>query len=65
MIPGTKIFYMCFLIMILSLNEGAYEEYPPGLLTISGYFKDAASGETLVGATVFVKETNTGTSSNQ
>jgi hypothetical protein len=60
-----KIFYACFLIMILSQTARADEGYPPGLLTVSGYVRDAGSGEALIGATVFVKETVTGTSSNQ
>ncbi|MEO1259040.1 MAG: TonB-dependent receptor [Bacteroidota bacterium] len=33
--------------------------------TISGYIKDGASGETLIGATVFIKELGTGTTSNE
>jgi len=32
--------------------------------TLSGYIKDASNGETMIGATVFVKEINNGTSSN-
>ncbi len=32
--------------------------------TLSGYVKDAASGETLIGATVIIKGTNNGTTSN-
>ena len=33
--------------------------------TVSGYIKDAANGETLIGATAFVKELGTGTTSNE
>lgn len=33
--------------------------------TISGYVKDATNGETLIGATVYVKELKTGTTSNE
>lgn len=32
--------------------------------TLSGYIKDAANGEALVGASVYIKETGTGTSTN-
>ncbi len=32
--------------------------------TISGYIRDASSGEALIGATVFIKETGTGTVTN-
>jgi CarboxypepD_reg-like domain/TonB-dependent Receptor Plug Domain len=35
-----------------------------GNLTISGYVKDAATGETLIGANVYAKETMTGTTTN-
>lgn len=65
MIPEKKIYYTCFLIIIFSLPLRAIEIHPAELLTVSGYVKDAASGEALVGATVLVKEINTGTSSNQ
>ncbi len=33
--------------------------------TVSGYLKDSASGETLIGATVKINGTNTGTASNE
>ena len=33
-------------------------------LTISGYMKDASNGEALIGATVFVKELETGNVTN-
>ena len=33
--------------------------------TINGYVKDANAGETLIGATVFVKELGTGTTTNE
>ena len=34
-------------------------------VTLSGYVKEAASGETLIGATVFVKELQNGTTTNE
>jgi hypothetical protein len=37
---------------------------PGGKPTISGYIKDAANGEALIGATVYIKEIKSGTSSN-
>ena len=33
--------------------------------TVSGYIRDAKSGETLIGVTVFVRGTNTGTLTNE
>ena len=37
---------------------------PVGRYTISGYLKDAKNGEVLIGATILVKELNTGTTAN-
>ena len=34
-------------------------------VTLSGYIKDAANGETLIGATVYIKPLNVGTTSNE
>ncbi len=34
-------------------------------VTLNGYIKDSANGEALIGATVFVKEVNTGTVTNE
>jgi hypothetical protein len=42
----------------------AEEESPAPRFTISGYIKDASNGEELPGATMFVKELRTGTTSN-
>lgn len=61
----TKLFItsLCFLFFTLSVL--AVEVIPSGLLTISGYIKDGANGEALIGATISVKELGTGTSANQ
>lgn len=37
---------------------------PGGKPSVSGYIKDAANGEALIGATVYIKEVKSGTSSN-
>lgn len=37
---------------------------PNGSVTVSGYIKDAANGEGLIGVSVFVKETGTGVTTN-
>ncbi|MBX7203311.1 MAG: TonB-dependent receptor [Bacteroidia bacterium] len=53
---------ICFLVAILccaSLTSQAQQKF-----TISGYIKDAQSGETLPGANAYVKETHQGTNSN-
>lgn len=42
----------------------AEEVVPNAKPSVSGYIKDAANGETLIGATVFIKGTTIGTSSN-
>lgn len=65
MILRVKFFFTALTIFILSLPVWAIEDHSAGLLTINGYVKDAASGEALIGATVYVKETGAGTSANQ
>ena len=39
--------------------------YCQGQVTLNGYIKDAKSGETLIGATVYIQEIGLGTSSNE
>jgi outer membrane cobalamin receptor len=63
MIRNMKYFSTTLLLFFLSLQ--AWAVGPSGLATISGYLKDAGSGEVLIGATVSVKETTTGVSANQ
>jgi hypothetical protein len=65
MILRAKLFFTALTIIILSLPTWAIEDHSAGLLTINGSVKDAASGEALIGATVYVKETGAGTSANQ
>jgi hypothetical protein len=48
-----------FLLLSLSISVMAQKK-----LTISGYLKDASSGEDLIGASVFIKETMKGTTAN-
>jgi hypothetical protein len=47
------------ILMMLSINGNAQEKF-----TLSGYVKEAESGEVLIGASLFVKELNTGSNSN-
>ncbi|MCY7409582.1 MAG: carboxypeptidase-like regulatory domain-containing protein, partial [Chitinophagales bacterium] len=54
---GISLFIFSFL--LLTHFAGAQQKF-----TISGYLKDASSGESLIAATVGVKGTTTGTSSN-
>lgn len=57
--------YCLALYMLLTIIPATiYAENPVKNLTISGVIKDKANGEILIGATVFVKEMKTGTSSN-
>lgn len=60
-----KLFLSSLLLFFLSLSLKAGENLPSGLVTISGYLKDAASGEALIGAAVSVKGTTTGISANE
>lgn len=47
------------LLLCFTLGAAAQDKF-----TISGYVKDASSGEDLIGATVYVKELKTGTTTN-
>lgn len=51
-------------IILLLLLLASLVSRSQGNLTISGYVKDAATGETLIGANVYAKETMTGTTTN-
>ncbi len=53
-------FLLFFLLFIASTLLGQKD-----IRTISGYIKDAASGETLIGANVYINELGTGTTSNE
>lgn len=55
-----KIFSFTFLLLLCSFAAAAQKKY-----TISGYVKDTLNGETLIGATISVKEQAKGISSNQ
>ena len=65
MILKTKLFITSLCFLFLALPAFAIGDSPAGLITVSGYIKDAASGESLIGATVSVKDLNSGTSANQ
>lgn len=52
------------LIIFLALGVPSANAYNEDRVTINGYIKDATNGETLIGATVFVKALNAGTISN-
>jgi len=65
MIIKTKLIISSLLFIILTLPLWAADDHPAGLLTISGYVKDAESGESLIGATITVRELNKGTAANQ
>ena len=47
------------LFLLLSLSASAQSTF-----TVSGYVKDAANGETLIGAVIYDKDTKQGASSN-
>jgi len=51
-------------LLLLVLLSGSLFSKAQENLTISGYVKDAATGETLIGANVYAKETMTGTTTN-
>jgi len=49
------------LLLFLFLSTGLFAQ---NKVTFSGYLRDAENGEALIGATVFIKELSTGTSTN-
>ena len=55
-----KIYGCLFFLMLVSINLIAQKKY-----TISGYAKDAQNGETLIGATITIKDNARGITSNQ
>ena len=55
-----KQFAFIFLLFSLSFTSYAQQKY-----TVSGYVKEARSGESLLGANVYLKETLQGTQTNQ
>jgi len=53
----------CFwLLLLCSLSTTAFSQEK---FTLNGYFKDAKTGETLIGASLFIQELSTGTVSNE
>lgn len=51
--------------MLLPLGLLGQDEPKPNKVTLSGYIKDASNGETLFGASVFVRSASAGTVSNE
>jgi hypothetical protein len=56
--------FLLFTLIILAVAVMAEGESGPKKLVVSGHIHDHKSGEDLIGATVYVKEIKTGTSSN-
>ncbi len=61
---GIHISYLVLLTLIIQLVFLANPVYAQKKSTVSGYIKDANTGETLIGATVYLKENQKGTSTN-
>jgi outer membrane cobalamin receptor len=57
-------FILLYLCLLCNFFGEIRAENVPGKYTISGYIKDADNGESLIGATVFVKELKVGTAAN-
>ncbi len=53
------------LLLFLLLNSFVFSITAQDQLTINGYIKDGQSGETLIGATVFIQELSLGVTSNE
>ncbi len=56
----TKLLSFFFLFSLYTLSSSAQKKF-----TISGFIKEASSGESLLGANVYLKETLQGTQTNQ
>jgi hypothetical protein len=54
-----KVLLSFIVLIIITHGSNAQNKY-----TISGYVKDVSTGETMIGATVYVKETQKGTTTN-
>jgi hypothetical protein len=52
--------FLTFITALLTVSSFAQQKF-----TVSGYVKDVANGEAMIGATVFVQELNTGTTTNE
>ncbi len=61
---GFRIILLLILCIVNIAQIKAGDENSPGKITISGYVKDAENGESLIGATVFIKELKIGTAAN-
>ena len=61
-----RIFYCLKISLIISfiLSSTLVSQAQSNKVTLSGYLKDATSGEALIGANIFIKELNTGTATN-
>ncbi|MDP4187079.1 MAG: TonB-dependent receptor [Bacteroidota bacterium] len=51
-------------LMICSMGFAGGKDVSPKIMTVSGYVKDAASGEVLIGASVYISGLKTGTATN-
>ncbi|OFY35712.1 MAG: hypothetical protein A2W91_13935 [Bacteroidetes bacterium GWF2_38_335] len=51
--------------MVIKKKKDYEVTYKNGKFTVSGFIKDKTAGETLIGASVYAKETNTGTTTNE
>jgi outer membrane cobalamin receptor len=65
MTKRTKFHILSLYFLIVGIPLMAVNDRSTGLFTISGNVKDAASGETLIGATIWIKEISIGTTANQ
>ena len=52
------------IIILFLLSSTLVSQAQSGKVTLSGYLKDASSGEVLIGANIFIKELNIGTATN-
>lgn len=61
----TLKYLFSFILLLCLFSSVMAQEKSSGRFTISGYIKEESSGEVIIGANVYVKETLQGTSTNQ
>ena len=53
------------ILLLFLFSWGLNTAWSQEKVTLSGYIKDASNGETLIGATAYVRETQQGVTSNE
>ena len=63
--PRAAFKFLIAISLILSVCSKTFAQSKSSRYTISGYIKDSASGESLIGSTIYIKELKTGGATNE